>query len=101
MRAMMFQGFRIRMIDLENTTKAIHEKLGGKYETIVLRDDGRMLCDMYALAKDKPYNSLASLIAGTGIYGDALILGADEDTFCDVPDPFLALLNFPEDYFEQ
>lgn len=100
-RAMMLQGFRISMIDLENTTKAIQETLGGTYETIGLRDDGRMLCDMYALAKDKPYNSLASLIAGTGVYGDAIIVGANGNGFCDVPEPFMTLLNFPEDYFKE
>ena len=100
MQAMMLQGFRIRMIDLENTTKDIQETLGGRYETITLRDGGHMLCDQFALAKDKPYNSLASLIAGTGVYGDAIIVGADGDGFCDIPDTFLALLNFPEDYFK-
>ena len=99
MQAMMLQGFRISMIDLENTTKDIQETLGGKYETIVLRDEGRMLCDMYAMPKEKPYNNLASLIAGTGVYGDAIIVGADGDGFCDVPEPFMTLLNFPEDYF--
>ncbi len=101
MRAMMLQGFRINMIDLENTTKAIQGKLGGSFETITLRDGGHMLCDQFALAKDKPYNNLASLIAGTGVYGDAVIVGSDGKGFCDVPDAFMTLLNFPVDYFAE
>ena len=101
MRAMMLQGFRIRMIDIENTTKAIQDTVGGRYETITLRDGGHMLCDQFALAKDKPYNNLASLIAGTGVYGDAVIVGSDGKGFSDVPEPFMALLNFPEDYFAE
>lgn len=100
-RAMMLKGFRISMIDLENTLPAMQQAVDGKIETVTLRDNGVMICDREALPKDKPYNNLASLIAGTGVYGDAIIVGADGDGFCDVPDPFLALLNFPEDYFEQ
>ena len=100
-RAMKLQGFRISMVDIDKTEKALRDAVGGKTETINLRDGGFMICDMFALPKDKPYNSLASLIAGTGVYGDAIIVGADGDGFCDVPDPFLARLNFPEDYFEQ
>lgn len=101
MRAMMLKGFRISMIDVENTLKDIQRAVDGKIETNALRDNGVMISDRDAMPKDKPYNNLASLIAGTGIYGDALIVGADEDAFCDVPDPFLALLNFPDDYFKQ
>ncbi len=100
-RAMMLKGFRISMIDLENTLPAMQQAVDGKIETVTLRDNGAMICDREALPKDKPYNNLASLIAGTGVYGDAIIVGADGDGFCDVPDPFLALLNFPDDYFEQ
>lgn len=101
MRAMMLKGFRISMIDVENTLKDMQRVIDGKIETTTLRDDGVMISDRDALPKERPYNNLASLIAGTGIYGDALIVGADGDEFCDVPDPFLALLNFPDDYFKQ
>lgn len=100
-RAMMLKGFRISITDVENTLPALQQAVDGKIETVTLRDNGVMICDREALPKDKPYNNLASLIAGTGVYGDAIIVGADGDGFCDVPDPFLALLNFPEDYFEQ
>lgn len=100
-RAMMLKGFRISITDVENTLPALQQAVDGKIETVTLRDNGVMICDREALPKDKPYNSLASLIAGTGVYGDAIIVGAYGDGFCDVPDPLLALLNFPEDYFEQ
>lgn len=100
MKGILIKGHLFRLEDVENTLPALKQVVDGKIETVTLRDNGVMICDRDALPKDKPYNNLASLIAGTGIYGDALIVGADEDAFCDVPDPFLALLNFPEDYFK-
>ena len=101
MRAMLLKGFRLSLIDVENTVKDLQNAVDGKLESISLRDSGVMICDRDALPKDKPYNNLASLIAGTGVYGDALIVGTDGKGFSDVPEPFMALMNFPEDYFEQ
>lgn len=100
MRGILIKGLMIRLLDVENTLPALQKAVDGKIETITIRDNGVMICDREAMPKDKPYNNLASLIAGTCVYGDALIVGADEDRFCDVPDPFLVYLNFPEDYFE-
>ena len=98
-RALKIDGFRIRLIDVGNTLPELQTAVGGKIEAIAIRDGGAMICDREALPKDKPYNNLASLVAGTGIYGEALIVGENGDSFSDVPDPFIALLNFPEDYF--
>lgn len=100
MRAILIKGLIIRRIDIENTLPALQQAVDGKIETVTLRDNGVMICDREAMPKDKPYNNLASLIAGTGIYGDALIVGADGDTFCDVPDPFLVFADFPDDYWK-
>ena len=100
-RAMMLKGFRISITDVENTVKDLQKAVDGKLESISLRDGGVMICDRDALPKDKPYNNLASLIAGTGVYGDALIVGTDGKGFCDVPEPFMALMMFPEDYFKE
>lgn len=101
MRAIKLQGFLIKLIYVENTVRDLQNAVDGKLESISLRDDGIMICDREALPKDKPYNNLASLIAGTGVYGDAIIVGTDGKGFSDVPDPFMALMNLPEDYFEQ
>ena len=99
MIGILIKGHLFRREEVENTLPALQQVVDGKIETVTLRDNGVMICDRDAMPKDKPYNNLASLIAGTGIYGDALILGADEDTFCDVPDLFLVYLNFPDDYW--
>lgn len=99
MIGILIKGHLFRREEVENTLPALQQVVDGKIETVTLRGNGVMICDRDAMQKDKPYNNLASLIAGTGIYGDALILGADEDTFCDVPDPFLVYLNFPNDYW--
>lgn len=100
MKVLFLKGFRIELAEIDSTTKALQDAVGGSIETIQLRDGGSMICDRLALPKDKPYNSLASLIAGSGVYGDAIICGTDGNGFCDMPDAFAALLNFPEDYFK-
>ena len=55
-----------------------------------------MIVDEEGLLKGKPYNALASLIAGTGIHGTALIVGVDGDEFDDVPETYLPLLQCGE-----
>lgn len=52
-----------------------------------------MITDADAEAKGFPYNQIASLIAESGIYGTALIVGADEDEFDDVPESYLPLVS--------
>ena len=53
------------------------------------------------MPKELPLNNIASLIAGTYVYGKALIIGGTHEKFEDVPEPFEILLNFPDDYFAE
>lgn len=97
MKVIALKGLRIDLVDVDNTPDAIYNAVGGTPEPIALRDGGAMVCDMFAQIKEKPYNSVASLIAGSCVYGDAFICGICGDGFSDVPDAFIEVLNFPED----
>ena len=94
LKAIKVEGFKINLIDVENEYSALQNAVDGKPETIKLRDGGIMLCDRDALPKDKPYNNIASLIAGTSVYGAAIILGYNGMEYDDVPQPFITLLYF-------
>ena len=74
----------------------LQDAVDGYIETIGLKDGGVMIADEEGLLKDKPYNKLASLVAGTDIRGTALIVGADGDEFDDVPEQYLPLLSCGE-----
>lgn len=100
MKGIKIAGIKINGIYVKDDVKSMQQAVDGKVETIKLRDGGLMLCDREALPKDKPYNNLASLVAGTSVYGDAVIIGHNGKDFMDVPDEFLVLFNFPDDYFK-
>lgn len=98
MRAIRVRGFRIDIIDVDGNADALKKAVDGALDEIRLKDGGLMVCDREALPKDKPYNEIASLVCGTGIYGDALIIGAVDVGSCfykyaDVPQAFEVMLN--------
>lgn len=93
MKALKISGV-IRLVDADNAPQGIRAALNcAHYSTHGLRDGAVMLTDADAEAKGLPYNQLASLIAEAGVYGTALIVGADEDEFDDVPDSYLPLVS--------
>ena len=96
LKAIKIEGIKINPVDVENEYSALQNAVDGKPETIKLRDGGIMLCDRDALPKDKPYNNIASLIAGTSVYGDAIILGYNGMEYDDVPQDFVTLLLFDD-----
>lgn len=96
MKALMVKGFRTNVVDVDGTQRVFEYAVDGKIETIKLRDNGVLICDRDAQEKNKSYNNLASIIAGTCVYGAALIVGRDGERFEDAPAPFLVLLNYTE-----
>lgn len=89
MRAMKLAMNSISVIDIENELHALQQAVGGYIETIGLKDGGVMIVDEEGLLKQYPRNDLASLISGHHIFGTALIVGADEDEFDDVPQQYI------------
>ena len=92
MKALKITGI-VQLIDIDNDLRALQRAVDGYIGTIGLKDGGVMIVDEEGMIKDKPCNNIASLIAGTMIYGVALIVGADEDEFDDVPECYLSLLG--------
>ena len=99
MRAIRIGPHDISVIDAPNSIDEMQTATARKLEKIPLYDGAVMIVDSDALHDCKPYNNLAALIARCGVYGDALIAGDNGEQICDVPDKFLALLDYPEFYF--
>lgn len=89
---MLIKGYLVHAVDVANELHALQYAVGGQIETISLRDEGVMLADREGMQHGRAYNALASLVAGTGIFGDALIVGADGDAFDDVPEQYVDFL---------
>lgn len=85
MKALIMKGYIVQLADIANDLRALQYAVDGYIETVGLRDGGVMIVDEEGLLKGKPYNALASLVAGRCIYGVALLVGADGDEFDDVP----------------
>lgn len=89
MRALRVQGIVAEIVDVQNELEALQAAVGGYIETIGLQGGAVMIVDEEGRLKGYPTNSLASLVAGTDIVGTALIVGADDDEFDDVPDLYI------------
>ena len=79
----------IDVIDVPNELRALQQAVGGHIEAVGLKDGGIMIVDEEGLLKQYPRNDLASIISGHHIYGTALIVGADDDKFDDVPEQYI------------
>lgn len=88
-RALRIEKNRIDVIDVPNELRALQQAVGGRIEPVRLKDGGIMIVDEEGLLKQYPRNDLASIISGHHIYGTALIVGADEDEFDDVPQQYI------------
>lgn len=96
MKAIEINGMLVHLCDIKNDEKSFRHAVGGSLEHIKLRDDAMMICDRDAQNSGKAYNALASLIAGTAVYGSALILGYEDGEYCDPPESFVILLTMTE-----
>lgn len=96
MKALKITGI-VQLIDIHNELEALQHAVDGYIETIGLPDGAVMIVDEESQIKGKPYNTLASLVAGTAIYGIALIVGTDEDEFDDVPETYMELLRLNDE----
>ena len=88
-RALRIEMNGIDVIDIENELHALRQAVGDHIKTIGLKDGGIMIVDEEGLPKQYPHNDMASYISGKHIFGTALIVGADEDEFDDVPQQYV------------
>lgn len=84
----------IKLVDFEPSVKAISAQIYGAIENIRLKDGGVMIVNRDGATNGMPQNPLASLVAGTMVYGPALIVGeSDKGCYTDVPEAFMELLK--------
>lgn len=93
MRAMKLCLNSISIVDVENDLHALQTEVGGRIETVRLKDGGLMIVDEEGMLKQYPHNDLASYISERHIYGTALIVGVDGEEFDDVPEQYFVWLG--------
>ena len=96
MKALQITLNNINVIDIDNDLHALQKAVGGRIETVGLKDGGVMIVDEEGLMKQYPHNDTASYISVLHIYGTALIVGTDGEEFDDVPDQYLCWLRLSE-----
>ena len=92
-RAMKLDLNSISIVDVENDLHALQKAVGGRIETVGLKDGAVMIVDEEGMLKQYPHNDLASYISRRHIYGTALIVGVDGEEFDDVPDQYYVWLG--------
>lgn len=85
MKALEIRGELTRVDEINNDLRALQHAVDGYIETVWLSENAVMIVDEKGMLKGKPYNTLASLIAHTCIYGTALIVGTAGEEFTDCP----------------
>lgn len=85
MKALEIRGMLCRLDEIKNDLRALQHAVDGYIGTVWLAENAVMIVDEEGLCKGKPYNTLASLIAHTCIYGTALVVGVDGEEFTDCP----------------
>lgn len=84
---------RVELKDIRNRLHDLQQEVLGSIECVPLRDGGIMLVNEEGAINGMPQNPIASLVAGTMIYGPVLIVGNGGEDFTDVPDAFDELLQ--------
>lgn len=84
---------RVELKDVRNRLYDLQREILGCIECVHLRDGGIMLVNEEGAINGMPQNPIASLVAGTMIYGPVLIVGNGGEDFTDVPDAFDELLQ--------
>lgn len=72
--------------EVDNVLKALQQFVGGYIELVQLYDDVAVICNEEGRIKNLPYNVT---IDGISFVGNILIVGTDEEEFCDLPEDFI------------
>lgn len=96
MKAILIKGTLCAWVEIENRLEALQYAVGGYIETIPLGHGGVMIVDEEGRLKGLARSTIASLVADMDIVGKALIVGVDGEEFCDVPEYFHDVMQFPK-----
>ena len=86
----------VELIDIPNELECLQKEVGGYIELVRLNRESAIIVDEEGPLNGKPYNFLASMIAGFGLVGDALLVGIDGEEMCDVPENYICILELDE-----
>ena len=87
MKAIEVNGTTINDIEIENTLKALQQYVEGYIEAVTLvPGEVAMIVNEEGLLRGMQLNQLATVIASRMIVGPALIVGIDDEEFCDIPE---------------
>lgn len=75
-------GEPFREMEVDNTLEALQAFVQGYIETVTLFTDMCIICNEEGAIKGLPYNIT---ILGLPLCGPILLVGTDEDEFCDAP----------------
>lgn len=90
MKAIKFEGRRVKEIEIDNTLEALQAAVDGYIETVPIRhiptDKAVMIVNEEGLLRGMSHNPAATMIAGTKIVGSAIVVGVDGEEFTDIPE---------------
>lgn len=75
-------GCEPELVEVENTLKALQQKVGGYIETVTIASDAVVICNEEGRLCGLPYNCR---FVGVDFVGTILVVGRNKDEFCDVP----------------
>lgn len=84
-------GEPAEVIQIQNTLKALQDEVGGYIEVVTFASDAAIICDEEGKIKGKPFNCN---LLGTDFVGTILVVGIDQEQFCDIPQA--AVRIFPQ-----
>lgn len=71
-----------RQLVVPNALKPLQDLVGGYIEAVTLGEDWTILCNEEGRLMGMPYNCE---VCGVDFVGPIILVGRDEDEFCDVP----------------
>ena len=74
------------MAEIEDSLEALQQAVGGYIECLGVTTDCVLICNEEGRVRNMPVNHSVSWLMPYGIYGDALLCGADGPEFADVPE---------------
>lgn len=80
-------------LNIENDYREMQKYIDGYFDAVALQGKAVMLVDDEGLLKGKEPNMFASIISEQYIVGKALVVGVDDEDFCDIPDRWLKHLK--------
>ena len=77
----------VRELDIENTPAAFRCALGGHFLGVIRMNNGSaMIFDKEARLSGAVRNEIASITVHDDIFGAVLVVGTNDEDYCDVPD---------------